>query len=680
MDDSKFPLRRIRNDSDIPIIQAMKEMQTAKYERGGASFFVSQLKCLRLVHNGENIKFEEDQINLFDKNCDDCAIASWSWKPSKYEHKVPVRGKCLIGTRASDVRNSVWERAAAYMDHKDVECLWIDTECIPQEDSNGKEKAMSEMDLLYHHGSHPFGLLTRPVNTGTELDLLADILESHLLHWSEDKSEFSLRRLTPKAWKAVQLLDEITSDIWWTRAWIFQENYHGGKDMFLLMPHDDELESLKANHVHLFGSLEGELIIKSIKFSEGLTDLCSAFINSDPPGFQAEVARRVLSAAGRYSALLKSNNSMSPTVIADVGKRHVTEFSDRLPIISNCCSYNVRLSMDKLKRGSSISLATLALFLLNGDILYCDPNEKRRHTRSASCLTITELIQRYAFNQFSPPESEYMNPLTFNKGCRFVDVELGNDGVHTHGHLWQLWERAIEISDWQLKKWKTVKQTLWGFYHSIKVRPHQAAIASQLKDFLNRTNGADWKMANSADDRYRCILAKTLADSIKRKKTLKLGYIPNLEFSDPMAIFICPDEVTRENDGPVFAFTSFKAMETSDGPEYDSDVHKHVSLQVDIYDYEDKLTDSGSIDSEGSDFNDIASADTISKASDTEASGSENVTGSDDSDDAEGRYDNEQTPPELFARCWMHGLWFETEPTRHVLFPFPRVLSELGGV
>lgn len=609
----------------------MEEIQATGVKRREASVFVRQLKCLQLVDSGDAIKFKEACTNVFDPDAK-CAIISYPWKRPRYERKEA--GRCSIEddagkSRPSKVRYYVLRRAAAYMRYEKVENLWIDEECIAQEDIEERKRAINEMDWLYHHGSHPFGMLTRIVKEEFELYLLAQILQGHMLFRCKYSGQVLLKKgITAKVWAAIQLLDEITSDIWWNRAWIYQENYHGGEYMNLLMPHERKFESLKLKHADLFGTLEGELVIESIGFSEVLTDLCLAFIRSSRPGFYKGVANRIISRAGRYSALLETQSSMSPTIIADVGKRDVTKHLDRLSIIANCCSYNYRLHSDKLEnKRYSVSLATLVLFLLNGEVFW----ETSWDTISPSDLTIVEFIQRYAFEGFSPPTCEYYE-LTFNKRCRFVEPRLESDGVHTCGHLWQLWSRTIDISCEEAKQWRSNEETLWGLQKYIERQFNQDSeqIARNLeglrqklrRERLRRERLREKSLLTPAD-RYMCKMAETLAHALKSGSTLRLAFLcnslENPDYSPPMAVFICPNEAMNSY-GP-FVFTSFRPKNTSEGPGY-NDVDKHVSLQVDVR-------------------------------------------------------DSVELPPKLSARAWIHGLWFWTEAPQPVVFPLPRILGEL---
>lgn len=98
--------------------------------------------------------------------------------------------------------------------------------------------------------------------------------------------------------------------------------------MLLLMPHDSAWERSKAEYGDLFGSLKGELIINSIQFCQATTEVCSTvsyWSTSDELQQLEEVAHRILSKSGRYSVRLEGRSSMSPTVIADIVKRGVSD-------------------------------------------------------------------------------------------------------------------------------------------------------------------------------------------------------------------------------------------------------------------------------------------------------------------------------------------------------------------
>ncbi|KAK1840037.1 ATP-dependent DNA helicase [Colletotrichum chrysophilum] len=282
--------------------------------------------------------------------------------------------------------------------------------------------------------------------------------------------------------------------------------------------------------------------------------------------------------------------------------------------VANCCAYNIRLDGGVLKnKGYSADLAVLTLFLLNGEIFQYEPKELR-DTIPASAITVVDFIKRYAFANFSPPGSKYK--LTFNKSCRLVDVRLEADGVHTTGHLWQLDEQLITIPCQPSRRRDTVK-TLW-LLHGYIQGLGQAPLARRLEEFIARKTSP-----LAPEENYMWAMADALAAAVHGGSKLRLGYTCNSSKGPPlpMGIFVCSDEAA-ESPRPAFVFTSFKCRETPIWPAFTSDVDRHVSLQVDVD-------------------------------------------------------DNGNLPPKLFARAWMHGLYFPVQRQQPVVFPLPRILNEL---
>ncbi|KAF4894955.1 hypothetical protein CGCFRS4_v006231 [Colletotrichum fructicola] len=481
----------------------MEEIKTTAMQRDKASGFVRRLKCLLLTGDGSTITFKDARRDGF---ADEVAILSWSWQCSIYESSET--GSCYIedqggSGRTSRVRNSIMRRAAAYMRYMGVGYLWIDAECIAQDNKEEVAEAVHATDLLYHFGTHPFGLLTRPIETKHELDVLARILKGEMAYKSKYNGKFYLR---------------------------------------------------------------------------------------------------------------KDQTSMSPTIIADVHRRRVSEPFDRLAIVANCCAYNIRLDGGVLKnKGYSADLAVLTLFLLNGEIFQYEP-EELRDAMPASGMTVVDFIKRYAFADFSPPGSKYK--LTFNKSCRLVDVRLEAGGVHTSGHLWQLDEQLITVPCQPSRRRHTVK-TLW-LLHSYIQGLGQAPLARRLEEFI-----AQKTSPLAPEEHYMWAMADALAAAVHGGSKLRLGYTCNSSKGPPlpMGIFVCSDEAA-ESPRSAFVFTSFKRRETPIWPAFTSDVDRHVSLQVDVD-------------------------------------------------------DNGNLPPKLFARAWMHGLYFPIQRQQPVVFPLPRILNEL---
>ncbi|TLS21315.1 uncharacterized protein PpBr36_10400 [Pyricularia pennisetigena] len=559
-----------------------------------ARAFIRSLQCLEPI----NLELCRRSINAFSERR--YVALSYTWIPSKDEDPsrpdvgwYPVETWDKKGIERSSVRKCVLNRALRYMSHFDVGFLWIDAHCIRQDTCSvdgcvrhyscvEKHKSLKAMDLVYQLSEHPVALLGRPLKSEFELHLLARVLEGDFFA-GDSEPRLSTNDIVMTR-KALSLLSEITQDSWWWRAWTFQENYRGGKRMRLLICHDRSLE-LQKRRYPVFGEIPEELCISSVTFSTETTRLCLALraVTWLAPS-DIERIEFVIRAAGRYSLTVRSSDSMTPTVIADVEARGLSKPWDRLEIVANCCRYPVRLDGKVLsQQRCSPSLSVLAMSLLNGEILKNDDHG----IASVSGLTASEFLNSMMFRDFKAP-GEDTRPLTFNKGCRLINVRLTTDGIATSGHIWRLgriidtakFSRVLPWIDEPQGRLKLLqrKSLLQLVRHLHRIRHHQ--LANRIDDYLAADSRAGESFSGFTDlFLYR--MAMELAEAILARQKLRLGSIWNQGTSAPYrAIFMWPE---KERDAPpAFVFTSVRQGNLGSYLYDAHDIDCHVSLVVEI--------------------------------------------------------------------------------------------------
>ncbi|RFU80417.1 hypothetical protein TARUN_1806 [Trichoderma arundinaceum] len=437
-------------------ITKLVDIQSSRVAPQKSIKFIENLECLdfplarkrhgsRIINNLDPLILKRKTIDAFQRRR--YVALSYPWQPPSREPKTPAR-RYLVEERISmrpmpsPVRGSVLSRAIKYMKYVSARYLWIDQHCIDQRNGEEKEVGMQTMDRVYSLSKYPVALLSEPIERESELQLLVEILTGHFIYEDDNAYMLSDETSLQRALEAIQLLKYITSDVWFSRGWIFQENYRAGIRMTLLIPIPWKLNKRKP--CKLFGYVNKELCINSADFHKEASRLCLAYKRHQPPPAYLE---DILSRAGKYTVLLQSMNvydnksaptSMTPTIIEDILARDLTMKWDRLPIIANCCQYSERLDSTKLQaRGHSLSLSILTLCLINGEIL----SNHRLDDRSMSTVkksTITEFLKMHMFDRLQSPSPK--RRLTFNKGCRFNNVKLTKEGVETTGHLWRLEE------------------------------------------------------------------------------------------------------------------------------------------------------------------------------------------------------------------------------------------------
>ena len=597
-DDKDQSLRELSLHDRPSIISQLVDIGSKRHQQRHIKFryIIRRLQCLR----PKGTTLRRTSINAVHEN--QYVALSYTWNPS--EHEDPYHGRYLVEgwednrLSPSKVRNCVLDRVLAYMRYADVQLLWIDAHCIRQDPCGvaactshtrcmQHRDALQAMDRVYQLSKHPIALLARPLQIQSELDLLKDILSGNLV---DGGGNVWLSRGTTvhKARTALRLLRDITRDIWWGRAWTFQENYRGGQDMRLLIRHDSSLERQKLRH-GVFGEMPGELCVFSVAFSTAATRLCLALRSAASKLPPDDVCRidDVLRAAGRYTEMVPRSSAMTAIVVADIEARGLSKPWDRLAILANCCQYPLRLDGEALsKQDHSLSLSVLAMCLLNGEIL--DNNDDGRGL--VASMTTSNFLQRQLFGAFGAPEDDARR-LTFNKGCRLTNVQLTADGIATKGHLWKL-GRVLDTSMFGQLPWIAKV----GGRLKLKQRKRlmklviclsdleYSSLAGRIGEYLATDAGANTEEDfASFTEMYLHRMAAELAAAIGAGQKLRLGSIwdPKGRPSSYRAVFVWSHEDGDEDDPPpAFAFTSARSRDPGSEAHDPNDIDRHVSLEV----------------------------------------------------------------------------------------------------
>ncbi|RKK37066.1 hypothetical protein BFJ67_g12519 [Fusarium oxysporum f. sp. cepae] len=594
--------------ADPSIVKQLVHIQAANVPQQKSLGFLKKLKCLYFKnrdHVGSSTQptLRLRTINAFTQRKKYVAL-SYTWKSSPEEVNVPDAGYLVQDIESgqmkqSSVRNTVFSRIKRYMDHINCKYLWIDQHCIHQEEGETKEIGMQAMDRVYSLSKYPAALLSRKINTSKQLQLLTDILSGSFVTRRGDKYLPSSPAHWKRAQDAFRLLHYITSDTWFSRGWTYQENYRANKNMTLLITHSPTLNLEKPSR-H-FKSLDGELLIKSKDFSEQATKLCQAYSEYQPT--QPDLTY-ILSKVNRYKISLASSDdsapvSMSPTIIKDITSRQLEREWDRLAIIANCCQYTKRLNSTQLQGNKhSLSLSLLTLVLMNGEILRNHPQDEV-DVSAARKMTITEFLHKHFYYGLDCPWDNAK--LTFNKGCRFANVDLTEEGVRTRGYLWRF---DGEISTAQFRNYS---QTRKRKRNRQPVKSPLEWLAEQLPDRYRLLSQRlyeilDLEVPSSAAEKWMLNMAGKVEEAIMMGNLI---HTATLLGSGPgplgVAVFVGQAEDTDtdgdsdgssemdsemstdsdDHDQGSYVFTSFNSAQFDRGGFDLNDLDKRVSLEVD---------------------------------------------------------------------------------------------------
>lgn len=252
-------------------------------------------------------------------------------------------------SRDSKVRNVVLSRAMRYARHSNCQYIWVDQECIKPEEL---PKAINSMDVIYARSRLPVGLLTTVLSQLEDIRLLRDLIQGKFAFEVNDRLKLRIDCGDGKVVRVMALLRRFSQDLWWNRAWIFQEDYLGGPRMTLLVPYNPQLivkvqdllcQSGRDGHL---STIEDDICVNASAFRRSTTIFLLALKAKSPRQHGTE-CQNLLSVFGKYSVLYRHVSSargrtMSSKIFAELSKRSIDNPDDFLPIAANACDYKLR--------------------------------------------------------------------------------------------------------------------------------------------------------------------------------------------------------------------------------------------------------------------------------------------------------------------------------------------------
>lgn len=472
--------------------------------------------------------------------------------------------------RRSKVRDVMLCRILRYAKHKNVCRFWIDKECSPEKESSEKQTTMDSMDLLYRTSGHPIGLLAVILETQTEVNHLQTLMLGHaIVRGSED--EYPRLKYSTTSHESLGIFDVLVhlhADRWWTRAWIFQEEYLSSTHMQILIQREAGLVARRR-----FGSVQGEICLNAVEFRTQATLFLLAFKWEARRNFAKKCAT-MLKTFGRYDIQYRfqhdsKRKAMSARNFADVQRRNVDREFDRLPIIANSCNYAIRFASQEMSKGEhDLKLCLLTMSLLNGELL----RDSRNIQKLPAEMDITNYMQYITFNKFDLPVTK--RRLSYLKACRLHQVSLKKAGICTEGFIWIV-KDAILPSQWPNCPQRSRKRLKTG------LRNFQRDRLLQLADMLDKFCAE--RLAFSIRRYLQTdLIFKSLTAAKKHMDIMAGSIVGAMEAGTPLQIADGSSEAcgifVGKHDRNMKIFTSWHA-----GVDVDSRWRQsHVSLGVEV--------------------------------------------------------------------------------------------------
>ncbi|KAF9634813.1 hypothetical protein BFW01_g5708 [Lasiodiplodia theobromae] len=279
--------------------------------------------------------------------CPDCTqyvAVSYCWRGKELANtnNQPFKVSRPQGERGSKARPSVLSRAIRYADIHKLRYVWIDQECIEQDNREDKEAGIQSMDLVYQRSAYPVGIIDCYFDKQSHIDILQRILEGEELILDQMEDLF-------------EVLELLKNDPWFTRAWVLQECVAAGWGMTILAQHDPNLQKPL-----FFGGLPGELMIDFFTLHVALGRVDDALDHLSNEFEQHPDLNR------RLRDVIRALNDVYPPTLngPDYAKdkdpasrqtcnaaealyylqnRYNSRIPDRLAILSNLCNYSSRI-------------------------------------------------------------------------------------------------------------------------------------------------------------------------------------------------------------------------------------------------------------------------------------------------------------------------------------------------
>lgn len=453
-------------------------LATTPYEAAETCTQCAQYPLFDAARDARNNHTSEElcRLRLTDlgdlESCKHYVAVSYCWRqpqsPSEEETLAP-RYKVLDGEKERECRAplNVIRRAIDFAIFKGYRLIWIDQECIDQDDVEDKLLHIQAMHLIYRQASDVVAVLNSLLDNQAQVD----ILECDSLHELEEQYAFNhLESSEPRkqirrnlVTQTIRLAESLASDPWYTRAWTYQEALLATRPVYLLILCQS---NLRAPSFQI--AVGSQLVIydtKTASILESMLNHLDPYYSTLPASFRppdyglwledledCKMQKDKLSSAmdilkdsvpgwkePSLRVALEVHRLSARDAIQNLLRRGITDCLDLIAICGNICNYSVRLDTDMIRKAHiGLSVALFALALLNGDVslvLALNRNTTCSITDSSKALPTASMKEVAIF----PRNYEFIDWVARSiYGCRVRSPTLLSNGLLMRGILWRI--------------------------------------------------------------------------------------------------------------------------------------------------------------------------------------------------------------------------------------------------
>jgi len=352
------------------------------------------------------------------------------------------------GSRSNKASSSILDRAILFASRRGSEFIWIDQECIEQDNPIDQRDGIQAMDLVYQRAEESVGLLNIYVEKQEHLDAL------NLMFEGEGIEPHELESLA-------EVLEFICSDAWFTRAWILQESTSAGSEMTLLIRCAPQLYRT----TYFSNGSDHYFEVSLFQLHVLLSSWLPTTIESMAEDVGEELYNRISRVMDRWFSMVppESFSEYDPDkrlacnaaeALCFLGKRQNSIVADRLAILANLCNYEVRLDSNELDRlGYNFSICAFVLSILNGDMSLLNGHVEmmqgqRGKVDFLESDNVCALTRRPGYT-WCPPASANLDGMVYlerdKDHLRTSVISLTETGLLVQGWLWVV-DHKIDVS------------------------------------------------------------------------------------------------------------------------------------------------------------------------------------------------------------------------------------------
>lgn len=428
--------------------------------------------------------------------------------------KAPYDIMTSNGMRKGRVPRDVMDRALRYAANKGLSFIWIDQECIEQDNPVEKELAIQSMHLVYRRSEYPLGLLTARLLHQQHIEALKFAVrysyEELVLHDADPETPES--RLMPNLTAIesfirsfAEVLKIMARDRWLTRGWIMQEMVLAGEKMVFSLLCEPCLVKPDWG-----GDVEGELHLTLDQLVPIFDDVLSSDAKArefdkiivgmkgrQSIGYAFHASYRKLrhitlgtNADGNHNMWGNYRVCNPLAAVLFLEGRTNSRYGDRIAIVANLCDYAVRLNTTELDElGFGYSTCLFAMMLLNGDITYMiewakatnEPRYNTFDTETPSLLREPGWNPLPAFSWMPAPHA------SLSLGFRYADfIDNGNLSLATiMDPIMQILEPGFSRQGLHLRGW------IWNINQTIILRDFRRQLKRSWPSILEKAEHLD---------------------------------------------------------------------------------------------------------------------------------------------------------------------------------------------